>query len=384
MNVLLYCHKLPPDVTVGIGSYAFQLAQALTEEGHNVTVLTGDRNAPPQKETADCKVVRTIDFKRGSEDHVWWTEHIAEEAYNIVKQDHIDICEFPEFNAPSVAFTRNHPDFPVLVRLHMSHRFCSMYGRTRLRHFVHSILSSNFRCMDKLEQEACSRASVCSGISQAVIEKYREQNWNLGKRTVLVPNFLSTDPAVSNKSSTSRPQILFVGRLDRLKGADLLPRVIRNVCSTFEEVKFTVVGPGNTARFVDGIPPHLRHNVTVTGPLPHVKVMHLQKEHDIGLCLSTIENFPYVILEYMSNGLCVLNAAGGGAQEIGTHGENIVQVRRDSDSVSNALVDMVGNAEFRMRISSGGVELVRRKYSSRAVIPEMIRSYELAIAVSNR
>jgi glycosyltransferase involved in cell wall biosynthesis len=93
-----------------------------------------------------------------------------------------------------------------------------------------------------------------------------------------------------------QPRVLFVGRLVRKKGIDLVTAVATRLA---DRACFVVAGPG-----------HLEpsHNVEILGTLPPVRIAELYRAADIFLLPSRGEGFPLVVQEAMASGLPVVLA----------------------------------------------------------------------------
>lgn len=102
---------------------------------------------------------------------------------------------------------------------------------------------------------------------------------------------------------------LFVGRLDRRKGADRLQRIVAAVCEQREDVTFLVVGDGPYRGLLrDDLP---EDRVDVVGRVPHAELPAYYRAADFLVYPTRIDGLPNVLLEAMASGLVTLAAPVG-------------------------------------------------------------------------
>jgi glycosyltransferase involved in cell wall biosynthesis len=122
-------------------------------------------------------------------------------------------------------------------------------------------------------------------------------------------------------------QIIFVGRFDYLKGADVALRSFAFAVERRPELRLVMVGPdhglvasGSAIHFDEfmtrEVSPQVRERVTYFGAQPQAKLEELRLRAGFTLVTSRFENFPYSIAEAMSVGMPVLSSDTFGAREM--------------------------------------------------------------------
>lgn len=106
----------------------------------------------------------------------------------------------------------------------------------------------------------------------------------------------------------SRRLILFVGRLDQVKGVMIAAQVVKALCEEGLEVHFLAVGNGSQAHQVASL---LQDRVTLTGNLPHRELGWIYASSDLLLFPSEAEVWPNVVTEARACGLPVLACVEG-------------------------------------------------------------------------
>lgn len=178
-------------------------------------------------------------------------------------------------------------------------------------------------------------------VSQALRESVESLLGPLSHAAV-VPN--GVDPAlfapVSDRDAPRTPvpgdgppRVLFVGRLEPVKGADRLPAIARAVQRVRPEVVCDVVGAGSLLAGLseaDGLRLH--------GALPHQKVAELMRSADVLVVPSRSEGWPTVILEAYACGTPVIATDVGGCAEVVRSPTALVEA---GDGVVQRLADAV-------------------------------------------
>ncbi len=106
----------------------------------------------------------------------------------------------------------------------------------------------------------------------------------------------------------TRRLILFVGRLDQVKGVMIAAQVVKALCQEGLEVHLLAVGNGSQAHQVASL---LKDRVTLTGNLPHQELGWIYASSDLLLFPSEAEVWPNVVTEARACGLPVLACLEG-------------------------------------------------------------------------
>jgi glycosyltransferase involved in cell wall biosynthesis len=129
-------------------------------------------------------------------------------------------------------------------------------------------------------------------------------------------------------TDTDAKQILFIGRIDRLKGADLIIHAFTHLAATRDKLSLVLVGPDQGLRDDTGrvwnyqdyiqqhVPPDLRPRINWLGQQPRHKLDDLRRRSLVTVVASRYENFPYAALEAMATGCPLVAASVGGLSEI--------------------------------------------------------------------
>jgi glycosyltransferase involved in cell wall biosynthesis len=161
-------------------------------------------------------------------------------------------------------------------------------------------------------------------------------------------------------------RVLTVGRLVRLKGIDLLLRMLVLAPS----VRLEVVGTGPAGDELVALAGELgvTDRVTFHGALPPPSVRALMGGCDALALVSEHEGLPHVVLEAMAVGLPVVASAVGGIPEIVQDGETGLLMARTPDAIAAGIGRLGYDETLRQRLIDNAYRLLQRRFDLRIMI----------------
>lgn len=214
---------------------------------------------------------------------------------------------------------------PIVVRLHGPY---FMTGLARGDPFT-----SEYRTRVQREGRGIKAASGVSAPSRITLQQAIDFYSYSPPIRAVIPNAQPILPAGSRwtAASSDRRTILFVGRLDRLKGVDLALRAFAALSERYPDSRLVLVGPdggfsagGNRrlgiSELISELIPsgRIRKRITVLGYLPPQAVIELRKTCLVSLVCSRYETFGYTALESMAQGCPVIASKTDGLAEVVT------------------------------------------------------------------
>jgi glycosyltransferase involved in cell wall biosynthesis len=177
---------------------------------------------------------------------------------------------------------------------------------------------------------ACSRVLVPSEAARETlsgrIERSRVAVWRRGvDASLFSPHHRSRTLQEQWHVSENRPALLYVGRLSREKGVDLLPAVQRELFERHLEHRFIIVGEGPMRRELQRRMP----DALFTGNLGRRQLATVFASADAFVFPSRTDTAGNVILEAQASGLPVVVSDAGGPAENLIHGESGFVCRTD-------------------------------------------------------
>jgi glycosyltransferase involved in cell wall biosynthesis len=209
----------------------------------------------------------------------------------------------------------------------------------------------------------------------------------VGDHAVVVPNPFSDLPFAvdSLPRDYGRPRVLWLARLGRRKGADLIPAIARGVWKAVPEAEFHVIGQQEQRRgqpwtdwIRERVPPRDRPKIAFFGGLPSLEVARMIPAYSLGVFASTWENFPYTEVECMWARVACVSASVGGAAELGTDGVSHIRAKRTPAAIATALIGLLKDSSRRESIAVAGQSHIRDLCSAEPIAASMACVYAAA------
>lgn len=179
--------------------------------------------------------------------------------------------------------------------------------------------------------------------------------------------------------------VLFLGRIHKKKGFDLLASAFEKVIDTRKDVYLVIAGPGE-----EGYPDKIKRlfekcgiikKVIFTGMLLGEEKLSAFYDSDIFVLPSYGENFGIAVLEAMACGLpVVITSRVGLYPDVEKYKAGII-TECDSDQIADAILTLLDDGNMRNLMGKNGKRLVEDKFTSDKVADMVIDMYR---SVSNR
>lgn len=182
---------------------------------------------------------------------------------------------------------------------------------------------------------------------------------------------------------TREKVVLFVGRLDQIKGIDYLVKAFEKVLTVYPRVRLLIAGNGDYDLCLrEG--KTTATQIVFTGFLDKDALYELYRLADVGVVPSLFEPFGYVPVEMMMHGLPVVATATSGLNEVvdETCGRKVPltvtadRVAIDTDRLAEAIVGLLRDPAEARRLGRGGRARYERLYTSEVFGRNMRRFYQ--------
>jgi glycosyltransferase len=168
----------------------------------------------------------------------------------------------------------------------------------------------------------------------------------------------------------AQEEILFVGRLDEIKGIEYIIRAFKELSTRVENIHLTLIGDGDFSRYLticDGI----WDKVTFTGKLPKEKLEPFFCRATIGIQPSFHEQCSYSAIEMMAHGVPFIASDSTGLGEMMDYTpECLVHIDEENfqpDTFVELLTEKMGkllkDKQLRAQISERLLKLFQERYS---------------------
>jgi len=392
MKILQVSHSFYPCFEAGgVVKVCYEISRALVKRGHQVTVVTTDGCSRRLNIKTNCDLnVEGI--------HVWYFRNISNylrtklkiaSPYflplylkkNIRDFNVIHIHEHRTILAVLVNYYAKKYKIPYIIQAHgdlpadygkktLKKLFDFCFGKKILKNAAKVIALTPYECKQYMD----------AGVPRERIE--------------IIPNGFDfyNVPFPVEKGTFKKKYgiefnqkiILFLGRINEIKGIDLLIESFSEVSKEIKDCVLVIIGPD------DGFLPVLKrqifklkiqNRVFFTGPVYGNEKFYAYRDADVFVLPSLYEAFPNTVLEAWACGTPVIItdscALSSLAQEVA------IVVRRQSHDLARAIKLLILNERLRGEISKKGQSLVYNEFNIETVITKLEECYHKAIQEKN-
>lgn len=382
MNICLVSQEYPPETGWGgIGTYIWNLALALSREGHNVWVVALASSLRLSKyidgKVNIIRIHRPPDyFLRTSIGTLVYSIQVAKCVYALAQRLHGDlIVEAPEWFAEAFWLNTHRRNFPVLVKIHTPH-----FLHARLNHL------KSWHAVEWMEHKATKGADQVHAPSKAIATVIGSE-WGISLSEIkIVPYPVNTEryrPSLERRNTA--PLVCFMGRLERRKGVLTIASAIPRILLVHPQAHFMFIGRdmpdsgGESMRnkIQQLLGPRVLANVTFLDQISRDELVSWYQRARITLVPSLWENFPNVCLEAMACGSAVIASNTGGIAEIIDDGINGILI---PPNLPEQLVDTVNTLLDKPAICYDlgvkAVEKIKQDYELSTIARNTLKYYQ--------
>jgi len=387
----------------GIGTYTAVLARGLSDLGHQVHVIVRSWEEDEHDEHAHGIVwhhtplpepswrfgTRTVNERLYTAlGMLRWSRRVCDRLHRLCETEPIEVVEAPDFHAQGLHAGRWRGGPTVVVKLHTPAFIVDQFNAAPAASRADRALSA------RLEQRALRTAALITAPSRALASRVSAR-WSLRDDPVIVAHpidaalFAATPPSAG-------AEVLFVGRLERVKGVETLIDAVPAICSAVEGFRLTLIGEDDPEGF-DGnsmaahLHARLAHHgvaedtVRFAGAIPRHELPARYAQAALCVVPSAWEGFPYVALEAMSCGRPVVASAVGGLVELVEDGrDGLLVAPEDPTRLAHAIVRLLRDPAECQRLGAAAREKVEQRFAQPAACAEAARVYERALARRGR
>jgi glycosyltransferase involved in cell wall biosynthesis len=161
-----------------------------------------------------------------------------------------------------------------------------------------------------------------------------------------------------------------------IKGQPLLINAAREVCASFPQARFVLIGDGARRAAFESMAAELglKQNFLFLGQ--RHDVADLLACCDVAVLPSQAEGFPNALLEYMAAGLPAIATDVGGSSEVVEHGvSGLLTAPDDPNALAKAILSLLQNPAAALELARAGRERVRRDFSFEQMIANVNAMY---------
>lgn len=319
-----------------------EVAKRLSKK-YDITIVTSRlRSALPKEELLDGTNVRIIRVGRGSKNDKFLFPFLAMQEVRRLKPAVVHAV-LESYAGIALVFVK------------------SAYPRAK------RILTLQSTNTDTLLGPMHRSAQRLTAISQTLVKRAKKYT---NTKVELIPNGIDLKAIVDSVAFHERMpgRILFVGRLEPMKGVDTLIRAFADVYRTKDakidkkSLHLRIVGSGSETAKLKALTRELKlqDHVTFVGQLSPVKVYDEYAQAEIFCGLSRSEALGNVFLEAQAAGCAVVTTNIGGIPEIVDHAKTGILLPPDDPKTAAAAIRrLLAEPEFRQKISKAAMAHVK-------------------------
>jgi glycosyltransferase involved in cell wall biosynthesis len=381
MNILQICPLLaesPRSTVSGVSNAAYSISTELAARGHEVTLCTTAVSAAKKSGHVTSEVSEGIKLLRFPYKLRYYTFFVTTRFIPYLREN------LREFDIVHLHDMRH---FQALV----AHRYAVRFATPYVLQAHGAALPFRRRGASLFFDVMYGRSIVKDAASCiALTSQERGQYRSLGAaehKIKIIPNGISLSeftnlPArgrfrTKHGLSDTDPVILFLGRIHKIKGLDLLLEAFALLHHDLKDAKLVVVGPdtGNLANSLRrrarklGLSAH----ILFVGPLYQRDKLEAYVDADVYVLPSRYETFPFTVLEAWACGTPVIVTDRCGISEYVKKAGRVVEL--DAVELYKALLSVLGDEPWRAHASKLGQELVRAEFSWDRIIDQLEALY---------
>ena len=303
---------------------------------------------------------------------------------SIQRRQRVDLIEVEEsFGLPNCV--PRHSRLPVVARLHGPWFLTGAASGAERNHAFHNRV--------RAEGAATINANGVSSPSRFVLRAVEEQYQTKLRTSAVIPNAVEAvaESSLWNPKTADPDHVLFVGRFDRIKGADVCLRAFAKVLEQRPQARLTFVGPdqgivgGESGRLryaeewlrSELASTLLRSRISLRGRLCRNEITSLRREAAVTIVPSRFENFPNTVLECMAQGCPLVASRVGGIPEIIEHERNgLLCAKEDVDDLAAKILYVLNNRSLAANLGSNALQDSLVHFSPPAVARQTLEFYE--------
>jgi glycosyltransferase involved in cell wall biosynthesis len=384
ISLLVCCHSFPPAYADGgpvqsVGN----LVRTLVREGTAVTVFTTNRNGNsrlcvPLGTPTDWNGAKVYYFKVYKP---WWygftPDCILALRNEVKKADVIHSTAIFSFLPDLGAWLAKVYNKPYVISPRGNLSPIALKKGWLKKHFYYNVLvrsilnSANVvHCMTPMDADWVIRLGIrtpviCvpNGVDLSEINRVRSFN-----------SIIERIPRLRDKQI-----VMFLGRIDKIKGLDLLLKSWSFITTTFPNTALVIVGPDPKGyrSFLESLSIQLKINNSVhfVGEWTGIEKNTLLSSADLFVMPSYTENFGMSIAEALALGVPVLASDRCGIVSYLHPGEDVFVVPCEVEALSIAIRKLLLDKELRMRIGESGQHRAKELFDIKNIARSMLTIY---------
>jgi len=232
----------------------------------------------------------------------------------------------------------------------------------------------NFQYKLNIEKKVIEGAKKVVVTTAEMAERINKIHSNVPSKTIIIPNFVDTDSFKPDKSIEKDIDILFVGRIDEQKNIYSLLEALKKL-----QLNARIIGSGPLQESLINKYVKLKNKFIWQNNVSNSELPYYMNRSRLYILPSYYEGHPKTLLEAMSCGLPVIGANSPGINNIITHNSNGYLCETNSESLSSAIMELLGDHSLCNKLGQNAREFVVNNFSIDRIVDIELLAYKESI-----
>lgn len=339
----------------GVTEHILQLDREFQRRGHDTRIIAASSTDDETLQDNLIKVSGTVSSFpfSGSNVRVTISPQVYQRIKKILKQEQFDVVHAHEPAAPPLCPIVIHHSRAVNIgTFHAYRETNTAYQITR------PLLTPLYNKLD-------GRIFVSQAVRDFTLAQF-EGDYRVIPNGIDIERFAPQNTRPIERFNDGRPNILYVGRLDKRKGFEHLMHAFGRISSEVPDARLIVVGAfddQDKKPFLLLARRHRIKSVHFVGYVSREQLPRYYRTATLFCAPSTgFESFGIVLLEAMAAGLPIVASDITGYRQVLTDGhEGMLVPPYDSDAIASACATLLNDADTRQRMGAAG-QLTAARY----------------------
>ncbi len=375
--------EYPPRIVGGLARVVAELSKQLVKQGCEVHVVTADHPGASEHDTDKGVFVHRVKTQTDwTPDFLTWVARLnfglLQYAIELHRKTPFDIVHAHDWMVADAAWVMKKGfGVPMVATIHATEG-----GRM---HGIHNDLQ---RYISQIEWRLTFEAWEVIVNSQHMLKELQSQFKMPADKLVVIPNGIDPelfdfqfDPGPLRRQFATEHQkiCLFVGRMVREKGVQVLLQAAQSISAAVPGTQFLLVGTGYYLDELKALAANLgiSHNVHFLGYISDQELLRLYKIADVVVIPSLYEPFGIVALEGMAAQVPVVTSDAGGLIDFVEHLETgVTTYAGDVGSLSWGILEVLRNKALADKLRTVAHDKVKHIYNWQVIAKRTLELYE--------
>lgn len=388
LNICLVSYEFPPMIG-GEGTHTFGLAKALSNSGHNVTVITTNLKGGKTLEENHFKIIHVSPIKIPAFKLFHFDILSKKKLKELHERQNFDIIHYTH-DYYKISILKEKINVPIIATMHTPWAIEReiIKAKTDRVDYLSYIFHRNTYFFKRINKKACERADKLIAVSKYVKRTITKEYGITSDKVKVIPNAVDINkfnPAIKGYEIRERlniqsePIVLFVGRLDHTKGIMYLLKSFSKIVKNIPDAKLIIIGKGQLRNhiisFIDKN--NLGKSIMLIGRVEDEDLPKFYAASDLVVLPSLLEGFGIVLIEAMACGKpCVATRAGGPEDILIDAETGFIVPPADSSSLYHAIHILLTNNKLSRDFAVASRKRIEKNFTWDKIAKETVDVYK--------